>query len=49
MTWRKGKLNKEDFDKKCLCGHAKSSHSKSGCNYCEFNSCDLYEPQEVEK
>lgn len=43
MTWHKGKYKKEEFDKKCLCGHAKSSHLKNGCIYC--NSCEFYEPQ----
>lgn len=46
MTWHKGKYKKEEFDKKCLCGHAKSSHGSGGygCVYCP--SCEFYEPQE---
>lgn len=42
--WKKKKLSKDEFDKKCLCGHAKSSHHCSGCAYCE--SCEFYEAQE---
>lgn len=41
--WKKKKLSKDEFDKKCLCGHAKSSHHCSGCAYCE--SCEFYEAQ----
>lgn len=40
--WKKKKLSKDEFDKKCLCGHAKSSHNY-GCFYCD--SCEFYEPQ----
>jgi len=43
------KLSKKEFDKKCLCGHAKSSHAKDGmpaCHYCE--SCEFYEAQAID-
>lgn len=37
------RLSAEKFKRKCLCGHAKSSHGCSGCYYCE--SCEFYEAQ----
>ena len=45
MSWNgKNILSKEEFSKKCLCGHAKSSHHGcSGCVYCP--SCEFYESQ----
>ena len=42
--WRKGKLKKEEFDKKCLCGHAKSSHGREFCLLCGWE-CETYEAQ----
>lgn len=39
-------MKKKEFDKKCLCGHAKSSHGGDGygCVYCP--ECDVYESQD---